>query len=84
MTHPKSAKQTARWQLITLTLIAALMGIGQNGLLVSLPLLVAQSGFSLSTWAVIIAVGSVLFLPAAPFWDGSATNMVLSLWSCKH
>ncbi|WP_081721620.1 MFS transporter [Salinivibrio socompensis] len=60
--------QTARWQSVTLTFIAALMGIGQNGLLVSLPLLVAQGGFSLSTWAVIIAVGSVLFLPAAPFW----------------
>ncbi|OOE70153.1 MFS transporter [Salinivibrio kushneri] len=66
--NTQAARQTARWQPITLTLIAALMGIGQNGLLVSLPLLVAQGGFSLSTWAVIIAVGSVLFLPAAPFW----------------
>ncbi|OOF11401.1 MULTISPECIES: MFS transporter [unclassified Salinivibrio] len=66
--HTQAARQTARWQPLTLTLIAALMGIGQNGLLVSLPLLVAQGGFSLSTWAVIIAVGSVLFLPAAPFW----------------
>ncbi|SIO35624.1 MFS transporter [Salinivibrio sp. ES.052] len=64
----QSAIQTTKWQSVTLTLIAALMGIGQNGLLVSLPLLVAQGGFSLSTWAVIIAVGSVLFLPAAPFW----------------
>lgn len=67
-TQTKPATQTAKWQPITLTSIAALMGIGQNGLLVSLPLLVAQGGFSLSTWAVIIAVGSVLFLPAAPFW----------------
>ncbi|WP_261603182.1 MFS transporter [Photobacterium sp. TY1-4] len=48
--------------------IAALMGIGQSSLLVSLPVLVEQSGLSLSTWSVLIALGSVLFLPAAPFW----------------
>ncbi len=44
------------------------MGIGQNGLLVSLPFLVSHSAFSLPTWSIVIAIGSFLFLPAAPFW----------------
>ncbi|MFC3024092.1 MFS transporter [Vibrio zhugei] len=54
--------------LVVISLTAALMGIGQNGLLVSLPFLVAQSAFSLSTWSILIAIGSFLFLPSAPFW----------------
>ncbi|AOW82956.1 MFS transporter [Vibrio mimicus] len=49
-------------------LAAALMGIGQNGLLVSLPFLVEQSAFDLPTWSILIALGSFLFLPSAPFW----------------
>ncbi|XXG14467.1 MFS transporter [Vibrio fortis] len=49
-------------------LISALMGIGQNGLLVSLPFLVERSAFDLPTWSALIAVGSLLFLPSAPFW----------------
>ncbi|GLR73970.1 MFS transporter [Aliivibrio sifiae] len=55
-------------QLTIIGLIAALMGIGQNGLLVSLPFLVSHSAFSLPTWSIVIAIGSFLFLPAAPFW----------------
>lgn len=55
-------------QLVIIGLIAALMGIGQNGLLVSLPFLVEHSAFSLPTWSIVIAIGSFLFLPAAPFW----------------
>ncbi len=55
-------------QLGVVGLSAALMGIGQNGLLVSLPFLVEQSAFSLSTWSILIAVGSLLFLPSAPYW----------------
>ncbi|MUK68450.1 MFS transporter [Aliivibrio fischeri] len=55
-------------QLIIIGLVAALMGIGQNGLLVSLPFLVTNSAFALPTWSIIIAVGSFLFLPSAPFW----------------
>ena len=55
-------------QLGVVGLAAALMGIGQNGLLVSLPFLVEQSAFSLSTWSILIAVGSLLFLPSAPYW----------------
>ncbi|WP_391091559.1 MFS transporter [Vibrio sp. NH-UV-68] len=47
---------------------AALMGIGQNGLLVSLPFLVEQSAFDLPTWSILIALGSFVFLPSAPFW----------------
>ena len=57
-----------KYQLILIGLIAALMGIGQNGLLVSLPFLVEKSAFDLSTWSILIAVGSFLFLPSAPFW----------------
>lgn len=55
-------------QLGGIGLAAALMGIGQNGLLVSLPFLVEQSAFDLPTWSILIALGSFLFLPSAPFW----------------
>ena len=55
-------------QLTIIGLIAALMGVGQNGLLVSLPFLVSHSAFPLPTWSIVIAIGSFLFLPAAPFW----------------
>ncbi|MGF1721106.1 MFS transporter [Vibrio kyushuensis] len=55
-------------QLSTIAMISALMGIGQNGLLVSLPFLVEHSAFSLPVWSVVIAIGSFLFLPSAPFW----------------
>jgi len=55
-------------QLAVIALAAALMGIGQNGLLVSLPFLVEQSAFDLPTWSILIALGSLLFLPSAPFW----------------
>jgi MFS family permease len=53
---------------MSIGLISALMGIGQNGLLVSLPFLVERSAFDLPTWSALIAVGSLLFLPSAPFW----------------
>ncbi|WCP69223.1 MFS transporter [Vibrio tubiashii] len=55
-------------QLWAISSAAALMGIGQNGLLVSLPFLVERSAFSLPTWSILIAIGSFLFLPSAPYW----------------
>lgn len=64
----KSVTQNKTAQLGVVGLAAALMGIGQNGLLVSLPFLVEKSAFSLSTWSILIAVGSLLFLPSAPYW----------------
>ncbi|WP_305840192.1 MFS transporter [Photobacterium leiognathi] len=63
-----SVTQNKTAQLGVVGLAAALMGVGQNGLLVSLPFLVEQSAFSLSTWSILIAVGSLLFLPSAPYW----------------
>lgn len=48
--------------------IAALMGLGQGGLLVSLPVLVSETHLSLTVWSMVIATGSVLFLPASPYW----------------
>lgn len=63
-----SVAKSSRSQLAIIGLVAALMGIGQNGLLVSLPFLVEKSAFNLSTWSILIAVGSFLFLPSAPFW----------------
>ncbi|WP_435248929.1 MFS transporter [Vibrio sp. nBUS_14] len=63
-----SVIQNKKFHLMTIGLAAALMGIGQNGLLVSLPFLVEQSAFSLPTWSILIAIGSILFLPSAPFW----------------
>ncbi|QUJ68755.1 MFS transporter [Photobacterium sp. GJ3] len=63
-----ASRPSHRLHLTLIGLIAALMGIGQNGLLVSLPFLVEHSAFGLPTWSVVIAIGSFLFLPAAPFW----------------
>ncbi|OLQ73108.1 permease [Photobacterium proteolyticum] len=63
-----SVIQNKKFHLVAISLASALMGIGQNGLLVSLPFLVEQSAFSLPTWSVLIAIGSLLFLPSAPFW----------------
>lgn len=51
-----------------LALCAGLLGIGQNGLLVVLPQMVAMTGLSLSTWAGLLLFGSMLFLPASPWW----------------
>ena len=55
----------ANWPL---ALCAGLLGIGQNGLLVMLPQLVTQTGLSLSVWAGLLMFGSMLFLPASPWW----------------
>ena len=55
----------ANWPL---ALCAGLLGIGQNGLLVMLPQLVTLTGLSLSVWAGLLMFGSMLFLPASPWW----------------
>ena len=55
----------ANWPL---ALGAGLLGIGQNGLLVMLPQLVTMTGLSLSVWAGLLMFGSMLFLPASPWW----------------
>ncbi|HDQ4945013.1 TPA: MFS transporter [Escherichia coli] len=47
---------------------AGLLGIGQNGLLVVLPVLVIQTNLSLSVWAALLMLGSMLFLPSSPCW----------------
>lgn len=47
---------------------AALLGLGQSGLLVALPVLVARFGLPLSQWAGLILLGSMLFLIGSPFW----------------
>ncbi|MCE8051427.1 MFS transporter [Halomonas daqingensis] len=47
---------------------AALLGLGQNGLLVALPVLVERFGLPLSQWAGLILLGSMLFLLGSPFW----------------
>ncbi|MEA1063034.1 MFS transporter [Erwinia sp. HR93] len=52
----------------TLALCAGLMGVGQNGLLVMLPQLVTATHLSLSVWAGLLTLGSMLFLPASPWW----------------
>ncbi|MGL6019316.1 MAG: MFS transporter [Gibbsiella quercinecans] len=63
LTHETPPK--ANWPL---ALCAGLLGIGQNGLLVVLPQLVAMTGLSLSVWAGLLMFGSMLFLPASPWW----------------
>lgn len=51
-----------------LALCAGLLGVGQNGLLVVLPQLVTMTGLTLSAWAGLLMFGSMLFLPASPWW----------------
>ena len=51
-----------------LAFCAGLLGIGQNGLLVVLPQLVEMTGLTLSSWAGLLMFGSMLFLPASPWW----------------
>ena len=45
-----------------------LLGVGQNGLLVAIPVLVIQTNLSLSIWAALLMLGSMLFLPSSPWW----------------
>lgn len=56
---------TPLWRISACT---ALLGLGQNGLLVALPVLVERFGLPLSQWAGLILLGSVLFLIGSPFW----------------
>jgi len=51
-----------------LALSAGLLGVGQNGLLVAIPVLVIQTNLSLSIWAALLTLGSMLFLPSSPWW----------------
>lgn len=51
-----------------LALSAGLLGVGQNGLLVTIPVLVIQTNLSLSVWAALLTLGSMLFLPSSPWW----------------
>ncbi|WP_346806059.1 MFS transporter [Enterobacter chuandaensis] len=72
----------ANWPL---ALCAGLLGVGQNGLLVMLPQLVTLTELSLSVWAGLLMFGSMLFLPASPWWGrqserrGCKVVMVASL-----
>lgn len=54
---------------------AALLGLGQNGLLVALPVLVAEFSLPLSQWATLILLGSMLFLVGSPFWGRVADRV---------
>lgn len=51
---------------------AALLGLGQNGLLVALPVLVARFELTLAQWAGLIMAGSMLFVIGSPFWGRMA------------
>jgi MFS family permease len=51
-----------------LAFCAGLLGIGQNGLLVALPMLVSMTQLSLSVWAGLLTLGSMLFLVGSPWW----------------
>ncbi|WKU07143.1 MFS transporter [Micromonospora sp. HUAS LYJ1] len=51
-----------------LAVSAGLLGLGQNGLLVALPVLINETRLSLSVWAGLLTLGSTLFLPASPRW----------------
>lgn len=61
---------------------AGLLGIGQNGLLVVLPVLVIQTNLSLSVWAALLMLGSMLFLPSSPCWESKFPVLAVNLWCC--
>jgi len=52
---------------------AALLGLGQNGLLVALPILVARFELTLAQWAGLIMSGSMLFVVGSPFVSAPPT-----------
>ncbi|MDK9482292.1 MFS transporter [Klebsiella pneumoniae] len=60
-----TSKNFACWPL---AFSAGLLGVGQNGLLVAIPVLVIQTNLSLSIWAALLMLGSMLFLPSSPWW----------------
>lgn len=79
---------------------AGLLGVGQNGLLVAIPVLVIQTNLSLSIWAALLMLGSMLFLPSSPWWGkqiarigskpvvlwalGGIRCKLYSAWAGKH
>lgn len=67
----------ANWPL---AFCAGLLGIGQNGLLVALPALVSMTHLSLSVWAGLLTLGSMLFLVGSPIGDGSAKCAAVNMW----
>ncbi len=80
-TIPTQQRPTHRLWLIGA--FASLIGFGQNALLVSLPILVTTTDIDLGTWSILIAIGSVLFLPSSPYWgkqsDKSGPKRVVSI-----
>ncbi|CAI2026901.1 Major Facilitator Superfamily [Serratia fonticola] len=62
-----------------LAFCAGLLGIGQNGLLVALPVLVSLTQLSLSVWAGLLTLGSMLFLVGSPWWGRQA-----EIRGCKY
>ncbi|BES86909.1 MFS transporter [Pectobacterium araliae] len=68
----KTQYENAPKPIWPLALCAGLLGLGQNGLLVVLPQLVAMTGLSLSVWAGLLMFGSILFLPSSPWWGRQA------------
>ncbi|RKQ96948.1 putative MFS family arabinose efflux permease [Kushneria sinocarnis] len=60
-----SGQRLAVWRI---SAAAALLGLGQNGFLVALPMLVAHSGLALEEWAGLLLLGSMLFVVGSPFW----------------
>lgn len=63
---------------------AGLLGVGQNGLLVVIPVLVIQTNLTLSVWAGLLTLGSVLFLPSSPWWGKRIVDIgskPVVLWS---
>lgn len=51
-----------------LAFCVGLLGIGQNSLLVVLPVLVSRTHLSLSVWAGLLTLGSMLFLVGSAWW----------------
>lgn len=64
-TRPNGNRSSSQWPL---AFCAGLLGIGQNGLLVVLPILVIKTHLSLSVWAGLLTLGSMLFLVGSPWW----------------
>ncbi len=61
---------------------AGLLGVGQNGLLVAIPVLVIQTNLSLSIWAALLMLGSMLFLPSSRGGKSKLPVLAVSLCCC--
>ncbi len=66
----------------SLAFSAGLLGIGQNGLLVVLPVLVIQTNLSLSVWAALLMLAQCCFCHRPRGGESKFPALAVNLWCC--